>query len=32
MKQALNEEAYKSHSSALALFRALQDAGFKETV
>ena len=32
MKQALNEEAYKSHSIALALFRALQDAGFKETV
>jgi ectoine hydroxylase-related dioxygenase (phytanoyl-CoA dioxygenase family) len=32
LKQALNEEAYKSHTSALSLFRALQDAGFKETV
>jgi ectoine hydroxylase-related dioxygenase (phytanoyl-CoA dioxygenase family) len=31
LKQALDVEAYKSHSSALALFRALQDAGFKET-
>lgn len=32
LKQPLHEEAYKAHGSALALFRALQDAGFKEAV
>ena len=31
LKQALHADAYKSHSSAFALFRALQDSGFKET-
>ena len=31
MQHPLSDEAYKSHQSALALFRALQDAGFKET-
>ena len=31
LKQALHADAYKSHSSALALFRTLQDSGFKET-
>ncbi len=30
LTQPLHEDAYKAHGSALALFRALQDAGFKE--